>query len=104
MGKLPSGLVEAGIVRAFRHATSGTILAARLAMQYGIAINIGGGYHHAKPDAGEGFCVYADMPIAIRVLAPQPVVLAALKKITGEDFGYDAEAWRAWRRRVKAER
>lgn len=40
----------------------------------------------------------------IRVLAPQPVVLAALKKITGEDFGYDAEAWRAWRRRVKTER
>ena len=78
VGKLPSGLVEAGIVRAFRHATGGTILAARLAMQYGIAINIGGGYHHAKPDAGEGFCIYADMPIAIRVLQDEGLIRRAL--------------------------
>jgi histone deacetylase 11 len=49
-------------------ATAGTILAARQALRYGSAINLGGGYHHASADRGEGFCVYADVPIALRAL------------------------------------
>jgi len=64
----PAFLVDAAILNAFRYATGGTVLAARLAVQHGIGINLAGGYHHATPDAGEGFCVYADMAIAIRVL------------------------------------
>ena len=71
---LPAGITDAGILRPFRWATGGTILAARLALQYGIAINIGGGYHHAKPDRGEGFCIYADMPIAIRCLQAEGLI------------------------------
>jgi histone deacetylase 11 len=74
----PAVLVDAGILQAFRYATGGTILAARLALQYGIAINLGGGYHHAKPDAGGGFCVYADMPVAIRVLQAEGRIRRAL--------------------------
>ena len=76
--KLPCALVDAGILLPFRHATGGTILASRLALKHGIAINIGGGYHHAKPDAGEGFCVYADMPIAIRTLQAERLIRRAL--------------------------
>ncbi len=64
---LPVQLIDASMLNALRHATGGTIEAARLALQYGIAINIGGGYHHANPHAGEGFCIYNDVAIAIRV-------------------------------------
>lgn len=42
------------------------LLADRLALRHGIAVNVGGGYHHAKPDAGEGFCIYNDIAIAVR--------------------------------------
>jgi len=66
VGLIPAPLVEQGILSPFRHATGGTLLAARKALDHGIGINLGGGYHHAKPSAGEGFCIYADMPIAIR--------------------------------------
>jgi histone deacetylase 11 len=74
---LPSA-ADAGILRPFRYATGGTVLAARLALKHGIAINLGGGYHHAEPDRGGGFCVYADMPIAIRVLQAQGLIRRAL--------------------------
>ena len=74
----PNVLVDAAILSAFRSATGGTILAGRLALKHGVAINIGGGYHHAKPDAGEGFCIYADMPIAIRVLQKEKLIARAM--------------------------
>jgi histone deacetylase 11 len=78
VGAMPAPLLDATVLQPFRYATGGTILAARLALQYGIAINIGGGYHHAKPDKGEGFCVYADMPIAIRTLQAERLVRRVL--------------------------
>lgn len=77
-GIAPAGLIDAGVLSAFRHATGGTILAGRLALKHGIAVNLGGGYHHARPDAGGGFCVYADMPIAIRVLRREGRIERAL--------------------------
>ena len=46
----------------------GSILAARLAMERGAAVNLGGGFHHAFADHGEGFCVLNDVAIAIRDL------------------------------------
>jgi acetoin utilization deacetylase AcuC-like enzyme len=46
----------------------GSILAGRRALQDGWAANIGGGFHHAYPDHGEGFCVIHDVAIAIRRL------------------------------------
>jgi histone deacetylase 11 len=51
-----------------RHATGSTVLACRLALEHGIAINLGGGYHHAASGRGDGFCVYADVPVAGKVL------------------------------------
>ncbi|MCP4377468.1 MAG: histone deacetylase [bacterium] len=75
---VPNVLVDASILNAFRYSTGGTIHASRLALEHGIAINIGGGYHHAKPDAGEGFCIYADMPIAIRVLQKDHLIKRAM--------------------------
>lgn len=53
------------IVNAFKLSTGGTILAAESAIKYGMAINIGGGFHHAFKDKAEGFCYINDMAVAI---------------------------------------
>jgi histone deacetylase 11 len=65
---LPVCLVNWRILRPMRWATGGTVLACRLALERGLAINLGGGYHHAGPDRGGGFCVYADVPLALFTL------------------------------------
>jgi acetoin utilization deacetylase AcuC-like enzyme len=54
------------LVRAFWLAAGGSMLAADFALNDGIAFNIGGGFHHAFPDHGEGFCMIHDVAIAIR--------------------------------------
>jgi acetoin utilization deacetylase AcuC-like enzyme len=54
------------LVRAFWLAAGGSILAADHALNDGVACNIGGGFHHAFPDHGEGFCVIHDVAVAIR--------------------------------------
>jgi acetoin utilization deacetylase AcuC-like enzyme len=46
----------------------GTILAAQLALEDGLTIHIGGGFHHAFHDHGEGFCILNDVAIALRKL------------------------------------
>lgn len=54
------------MVEAFWLATGGSILAARLALEASIGFNIGGGFHHAYPAHGEGFCAINDVAVAIR--------------------------------------
>jgi len=54
------------LVRAFWLAAGGSILAADHALNDGMGISIGGGFHHAFPDHGEGFCVIHDVAVAIR--------------------------------------
>lgn len=50
-----------------REMTGGTVLAARLARaSRGIAVNVGGGFHHAHRDRGGGFCIFNDVAVAIR--------------------------------------
>jgi acetoin utilization deacetylase AcuC-like enzyme len=44
----------------------GTIMAAQLASKDGLAVHIGGGFHHAFHDHGEGFCILNDVAIALR--------------------------------------
>jgi acetoin utilization deacetylase AcuC-like enzyme len=44
----------------------GTVLAARKALECGLAVHIGGGFHHAFPDHGEGFCLLNDVAVAAR--------------------------------------
>src|SRR6266478_5652842 len=54
------------LVRAFWLAAGGSILAADYALNDRIAFNLGGGFHHAFPDHGEGFCMIHDVAVAIR--------------------------------------
>lgn len=56
--------LEEVLLKPMRLATRGTVIATEMALKYGWAINIGGGYHHAKKEMGEGFCFFADIPLA----------------------------------------
>jgi acetoin utilization deacetylase AcuC-like enzyme len=53
---------------AFWLAAGGSILAARQCLADGVSVSIGGGFHHAFPDHGEGFCMIHDVAVAIRRL------------------------------------
>jgi len=65
------------VVRGFWLAAGGSILAARRALKDGFGFNIGGGFHHAFPGHGEGFCMIHDVAIAIRRLQAD----GALRKV-----------------------
>jgi acetoin utilization deacetylase AcuC-like enzyme len=54
------------LVEAFWLAAGGSILAAQLSLTDKVSISIGGGFHHAFPDHGEGFCMIHDVAVAIR--------------------------------------
>ncbi len=54
------------LVRASRICVGGTILAAKLALEDGACIHLGGGFHHAFSDHGEGFCVLNDVACATK--------------------------------------
>ncbi|XP_062056586.1 histone deacetylase 11 isoform X4 [Lepus europaeus] len=56
------------VLRPLRTQTGGTIMAGKLAVERGWAINIGGGFHHCSSDRGGGFCAYADITLAIKFL------------------------------------
>ncbi len=56
------------LVERSRRAVGGTIAAARHALVHGTAMNLAGGTHHAFPDHGEGFCVFNDVAVALRLL------------------------------------
>ncbi|HYV67914.1 MAG TPA: histone deacetylase [Myxococcales bacterium] len=56
------------LVRRSRASVAGTVAAARNALCNGIAGNLAGGTHHAFADHGEGFCVFNDHAVAVRLL------------------------------------
>ena len=60
--------IERRILQPFRRASGGTVAAARAAVELGMGINLGGGYHHARPEGGHGFCVYNDVAMAVHAL------------------------------------
>jgi histone deacetylase 11 len=51
-----------------RFQTGGSILAGKLALERGWAINLGGGFHHCSRDKGGGFCPYADITLLVQFL------------------------------------
>jgi acetoin utilization deacetylase AcuC-like enzyme len=66
------------VVKGFWLAAGGSILAAQCALRDGFGINIGGGFHHAFPGHGEGFCMIHDVAVAIRRMQADGVVHQAL--------------------------
>ena len=49
-------------------ATGGTVLASKLAINYGLACNTAGGSHHANFEGGAGYCVFNDVAVAAQYL------------------------------------
>jgi acetoin utilization deacetylase AcuC-like enzyme len=62
------------VVEGFRLMTGGTIEAAWLALETSNAFHIGGGFHHAFASHGEGFCLFNDVAVAIRLLLAQSAI------------------------------
>lgn len=56
------------MVERARRSVGATIAASRAALADGLAANLAGGTHHAFADRGEGYCVFNDVAVAIRVL------------------------------------
>ncbi len=66
------------LVEAVWLATGGSILAARRALADGVSFNLAGGFHHAFPGHGEGFCAIHDVAVALRRLLADGAMERAL--------------------------
>ncbi len=66
------------LMRFARLSVGGTVLAARRAVEDGMALHIGGGFHHAFPDHGEGFCVLNDVAVAVQKMIAEKTIGRAL--------------------------
>ncbi len=69
---------SAATQRAFWLSAGGSTLASRCALADGCAANLGGGFHHAYPDHGEGFCAIHDVAVAIRRLQADGAIATAM--------------------------
>lgn len=61
-----------------RASVGGTLAAARWALEHGIGGNLAGGTHHAFADRGEGYCVFNDIAVAVRVLQSEQAIRRAV--------------------------
>jgi acetoin utilization deacetylase AcuC-like enzyme len=66
------------IVRRTRYSVGGTIAACRAALEEGVAVNLGGGTHHAFRDHGQGYCWLNDTAIAVRAMQAEGLVRQVL--------------------------
>jgi len=66
------------LVEAVWLAAGGTILAAQSALRDGFGSNLSGGFHHAHPEHGEGFCAIHDVAVGIRKLQADGAVKKAM--------------------------
>lgn len=97
IGMLPASFTDWRVLGPMRRQTGGTVLACRLACRHGLSINLGGGFHHAGPAAGGGFCVYADTPLALVTLHAESPLRSALVIDTDAHQGNGtADALRGW--------
>ena len=69
--------VNRGIVDHFWRAAGGTILASGQALKDGCCVHIGGGFHHAFPDHGSGFCLINDIAVGVRALLDKGMIASA---------------------------
>ena len=65
-------------VRACWLSAGGSTLAAQRALTDGCGFNFGGGFHHAYPDHGEGFCALNDVAVALRRLQADGAIRTAM--------------------------
>ena len=73
----PDTPVSAEILDKSILSAGGTVLAARLALNAGLALHLSGGFHHAFADHGEGFCYINDVAVAVRRLQQEGAIRRA---------------------------
>jgi acetoin utilization deacetylase AcuC-like enzyme len=66
------------LVERSRRTTGGTIEACRAALEEGVAVNLAGGTHHAVRDAAEGYCLFNDAAVAVRLLQAEGLIRRAV--------------------------
>ncbi|XP_044157912.1 histone deacetylase 11 isoform X1 [Bufo gargarizans] len=91
---LPNFLVQRRVLKPLRTQTGGTIMAGKLAIERGWAINVGGGFHHCSSDKGGGFCAYADITLAIKFLFER---VEGVSKATIIDLDAHQGLWTSWK-------
>lgn len=69
---------SSALANASRLCCGGTLQAARAALRDGVAVHLGGGFHHAFPDHGEGFCLLNDLAVAAATLLSEGAVSRVL--------------------------
>lgn len=69
---------SASLANRTRVALGGSVLAARLALEHGLACSLAGGTHHAHREAGSGFCIFNDLAVATNVLLAEGLVRRVL--------------------------
>jgi acetoin utilization deacetylase AcuC-like enzyme len=79
--------VSESTVKAFWLAAGGSILAGRNALRDGFSANLSGGFHHAYPGHGEGFCMLHDVAVAIRSLQGAGAIRTAMTVDTDVHHG-----------------
>jgi acetoin utilization deacetylase AcuC-like enzyme len=79
--------VSESTVKAFWLAAGGSILAGQQALRDGFGANLSGGFHHAYPGHGEGFCMLHDVAIAIRTLQARGGIRTAMTVDTDVHHG-----------------
>ncbi len=65
---IPSSILKRKILKPMKFAAGGSLIGTEVAINHGFAINLSGGYHHAKANSGEGFSFFADINLAINKL------------------------------------
>jgi acetoin utilization deacetylase AcuC-like enzyme len=66
-----------GVVDLFWRATGGTIRASEQALKDGVCVHLGGGFHHAFPGYGSGFCLINDIAVSLRTLLDKGMIGSA---------------------------
>ena len=75
---VPHNLLQKKLLLPMKYGAGGTILGAEITLDKGWAINLSGGYHHAKRNKGEGFCYFSDIAMAIYALWEKDSTLKVL--------------------------
>jgi acetoin utilization deacetylase AcuC-like enzyme len=67
-----------GLVERSLRSVGATVAVCRASIQEGICVSLAGGTHHAYPDHGEGYCVFNDVAVALRVMQREQLIHKAL--------------------------